>query len=183
MHVHRLSHTVSHIAKNVMRESSCLLPDVLCLGSCTCGVHYSLPPACLHADDRNNRSPAIKAKVWERWQTSAAADANLFTSMAKKQMQEGGGCMYRYTCEETKVSVMVHKAYNQGSNSFWRAEFQHLSRTLKKVPQPKSLNFCSHYWLNGYFKCNSGINKFYRNPFRAKQVINFKSLSWYKSKS
>lgn len=66
-----------------MRESSCLLPDVLCLASYTCGLHYSLPPARLHADDMNNRSPAIKARVWEGWETSPAADADLCTLTEK----------------------------------------------------------------------------------------------------
>lgn len=48
--------------KKVVRESSCLLPDVLCLGSYTCGLHYFLPPARRHADDMNNRSPTIKLR-------------------------------------------------------------------------------------------------------------------------
>lgn len=66
-----------------MRESSCLLPDVLCLASYTCGLHYSLPPARLHADDMNNRSLAIKARVREGWETSPSADADLCTLTEK----------------------------------------------------------------------------------------------------
>lgn len=68
-----------------MKESSCLLPDVLCLASSTCGLHYFLPPARLHADDTNNRSLVIKERVWEGWETSPAAGAGLCTLTGKKE--------------------------------------------------------------------------------------------------
>lgn len=100
-----------------MRESSCLLPDVLCLASYTCGLHYSLPPACLHADDMNNRSLAIKARVWEGWQTSPAADADLCTLTEKAAARW-------LTCAAWLGGVGAYRERGAGS---WE-------ETLKRVP-------------------------------------------------
>lgn len=81
-----------------MRESSCLLPDVLCLASYTCGPHYSLPPARLHADDMNNRSLAIKARsvggmtdVPGRWCRPLHLDWKNSSQMVKCAAWLGGG--------------------------------------------------------------------------------------------
>ena len=88
MHIQRPSHTVCLIYSKTWWGSPAACCQMCCAWLRVHVVHITPnPPARLHADDMNNRSPAIKARVWEGWQTSLATDADLCTLTEKNSSQ------------------------------------------------------------------------------------------------